>query len=388
MSELDLIVVGAGPGGSNAASVALDAGLRVAQVDKAEFPRVKPCAGGLTIKACRALNLELLSSLRAEFGSFEFNLWEGERTERSRFLHRSEVLSMVLRPEFDNTLVEANQERAGFRFHPGEPVNSIEWQGGVFRVRTDRRELTAPQLIGADGAYSLVNRTFAISKPKLRAVAVEIVLPRDQVEGDPAPVPCFDFGAIERGYGWVFPKDDHWSVGLYTLASGVKDLRPRLAGYTAAKGFRVTGDPLASFEAHLIPLGGYRLRVPDVPVYLVGDAGGFADALTGEGIYHALESGRLAGEQAVRVSRGRGSHRAYYRRLWRSVLCDTLLSYKASGPFYRRLPLAMRALWHPLLWRPLVQGSACGATLTRSLLLAGFYFLGSLADPKSRQLRA
>jgi len=44
----DLIVVGAGPGGSNAAAAALDAGLTVAQIDRYSFPRVKPCAGGMT----------------------------------------------------------------------------------------------------------------------------------------------------------------------------------------------------------------------------------------------------------------------------------------------------------------------------------------------------
>jgi len=381
MGALDVIVIGAGPGGSNAASVALDGGLSVAQVDRAEFPRVKPCAGGMTVKACRALNFELTPSLRGRFEALQFNLWNGGQC---RFLHRSPVLSMVLRPEFDNRLVEENKLRPGFVFHPGEPVESIEWKEGLFRVRTRQRSLSSRQLIGADGAYSLVNRTFGISCPRLRATAVEIVLARDQVQGDPMSDPCFDFGAIERGYGWVFPKDDHWSVGLYTLASGIKDLKERLRRYTAAKGFRVAGDPLASFEAHLIPLGGYRLSVPEAPVYLVGDAGGFADALTGEGIYHALESGRLAGEVAAQVARGQGSHRRYYRRLWRSVLPDTLLSYKAAGPFYRWLPRAMRILWHPLVWRPLVQGYGRGATLTRCLLLGGTYLLGSLGSRSTR----
>ena len=49
MNDFDLIIVGAGPGGSNAAAVALDARLRVLQVDSARFPRVKPCAGGVTL---------------------------------------------------------------------------------------------------------------------------------------------------------------------------------------------------------------------------------------------------------------------------------------------------------------------------------------------------
>lgn len=380
----DVVIVGAGPGGSNAAAVLLDAGLTVAQVDKAPFPRVKPCGGALTVKACRSLRLEIEPSLRSRFASFEFNLWnEG----RSTFTYRSEMLSMVLRSQFDEHLVAQNRRRRGFTFWDDEPVEAIEWKQGLFRVRTGRRDLDARQLIGADGAYSIVNRTFGISRPCARATAVEVNLPRADVEGDLPGHPCFDFGAIPGGYGWVFPRDDQLSVGLYTLAGGIKDYRARLARYVEARGIVVRGDPLATFEAHLIPVGGHRLAVPEAPVYLVGDAGGFADALTGEGIYHALESGRLAGETAVRVARGRGTHRRYYRRLWRSVLCDTYLSYRCSGPFYRKLGTAMHTLWNPLVWRPLVHGYGNGATLTRCVVLGGYYLAASVIRNTARQAR-
>jgi flavin-dependent dehydrogenase len=192
-------------------------------------------------------------------------------------------------------------------------------------------------------------------------------------------VPCFDFGAIERGYGWVFPKDDHSSVGLYTLARGVPQMRARLLEYARARGFDVSGDPLETFQGHQIPIGGHRLRVPDVPVYVVGDAGGFADALTGEGIYHALESGRLAGETVVDVARGRATHRRYYRRLWRSVLPDTWLTYRLSRLFYQDVGRALRVIERPLVWRALVQGSAEGATFTGSLLRGAYFYARSFA---------
>src|SRR5262245_1861515 len=81
--EYDLIVVGAGPGGSSAAAAALRAGLSVAQLDAARFPRVKPCAGGLTPKAVRALAVPLDPSLVGAFAEFEFNAWQGARTRYS-----------------------------------------------------------------------------------------------------------------------------------------------------------------------------------------------------------------------------------------------------------------------------------------------------------------
>ena len=373
-SEFDLLVVGAGPGGSNAAAVALAQGLTVAQVDAARFPRVKPCAGGLTAKAWRALAFDLEPSLRRGFDSFEFNAWNARANV---FTTRSRVLAMVERPEFDNRLVEENRKKNGFSFFDGERVRSIDWDGERFHVESGTRSLTARALVGADGASSVVNKAFGIARPRGRAVAVEVNLRRADVEGDPVPRPCFDFGAIARGYGWVFPKDDVHSVGLYTLERPARELRARLAEYLALKGFRVRGDPLSSFESHLIPLGGYELRVPRAPVYLVGDAGGFADALTGEGIYHALESGRLAGETAARAARGSGSHRAYYRALGKSVLRDTYLTWKLSGPFFSAPERWLRLLGSPFVWRPLVHGSASGATFTRSLARGGAYLMSS-----------
>ncbi len=381
MGDYDLIVVGAGPGGSNAAAVALRGGLRVAQVERRRFPRVKPCAGGLTPRAGHALVGELAPALRRSFEGFELNLWQGGV---NRFSHRGPLLHMVLRPEFDDHLVRQNRAHAGFDFFDGEAAREVRWQDGRFLVRTEERELHAPQLVGADGANGLVNRVFRVTEPRGRALAVEVNLHERELLGRRPELPCFDFGAVERGYGWVFPKDEQHSVGLYTLAGGIKDLRARLARYVADKGFEVEGDPLATFEAHTIPLGGHRVRTPEAPVYVVGDAGGFADALTGEGIWHALESGRNAGATACLVHEGRAHHRLYRRRLKR-VLRDTWLSWHAARWFYDDLERGLRTLRLPLVWRPLVHGFGAGSTLAECVLRGAFYLArSSLAGTAAR----
>jgi geranylgeranyl reductase family protein len=381
--ELDLIVVGAGPGGSSAAAAALRGGLRVAQFDAARFPRVKPCAGGLTPKAVRALPVPIAPSLRGDFAEFEFNAWRGARTV---YGFRAPVISMVSRPELDNRLVDENRRQPGFSFHDAEPVRAIEWRNDRFRVRTARRELAARQLVGADGANGLVNRVFRVSEPRARAVAVEVVLPREALENDPVPRPCFDFGALPRGYGWVFPKADELSVGVYTLARGLKDLRGRLEAYLGAKGLRWRGGALPDFESHTIPLGGERLCDPGVPLYLVGDAAGLADALTGEGIYHALESGRIAGELAVRVAHGQDEPGRYRHELERTVLADTRWSWRLAGPFYRWPDLALRALHRTGLWRPLVHGTGSGATFHESLTKGVQYWMESRRLSSARRI--
>lgn len=380
MNDFDIIIVGAGPAGSNAAAVALDAGLRVVQIDGARFPRVKPCAGGVTLKAAAALRYSLDPSVCRSFNAIEFNLWN---RRRNRFTHPGPILHTVCRPAFDNRLVNENLGRRNFTFMEGRMVRGVQYDRR-FVVRTDAGAVTGTQLIGADGAYSVVNRTFRIAAPRALATAVEINIPHSGGATPSDSVPCLDYGAVPHGYGWVFPKDDHWSVGLYTLCPRTADVRQRLSTYIHSKG--LPGIDLARMEAFRIPVAGFRLRTPACPVYVVGDAGGFADALTGEGIYYALESGRLAGEVAVDVACGRDRHDAYYRRLWSSVLCDTAISYALARPFYRDVDRGMAILEHPLVWRPLIEGTARGATFGESLLKGAAYLVRSWARDLPRPL--
>jgi geranylgeranyl reductase family protein len=365
--DFDLCVVGAGPAGSSAAAAALARGLSVLQVDAAAFPRVKPCAGGLTTRAVRALPLELGPLARGEHREFEFNAWGARGV---RYSCSAPLLTMVDRPALDQRMVEANRASPRLAFHGGTRVRVLAFVDGRFELRTEHALFRAAQLVGADGANGLVRRTFPRSRPRGRAVAVEINLPAEALAAQPVVDPCFDFGVLPRGYGWVFPKDGLVSVGLYSLADGLSGLRERLLAYLAAKGLRCRVDPLACFEAHTIPLGGHDLVADDVPVYLAGDAAGLADALTGEGIYHALASGRVAGELAADVAAGRASPREYRARLEEPVLGDTRWSWRLAGPFYRQPALALRLLDASGLWRPLVHGTGSGVGLKRSLVRA------------------
>jgi geranylgeranyl reductase family protein len=373
VEHFDVIIVGAGPGGSNAAAVALRGGLRVVQIDAATFPRVKPCAGGLTAKAAAALQPEFGALSALPFNAIEFNVW---RHRGNRFGHRDPVLHTVCRPDFDNALVQRNLAHAEFTFVDGCRALRIDYDGR-FTVTTTKGALTGRQLIGADGAYSVVNRTFRVSAPRAFATALEINIPAPAGQ---SMVPCFDYGAIDCGYGWVFPKSDHLSVGLYTVSPRTRQIRSQFLTYVRSKRLPVGGDSLPDLEAFRVPVGGFRLTAPECPVYVVGDAGGFADALTGEGIYAALESGRLAGETAVRLACGCATHRVYYRRLWRSVLCDTALTFFAARHFYKDIDRGVRLLERPLVWRTLIEGAARGATLSESALKSGSLVLQSVAS--------
>ncbi len=377
----DVIVVGAGPGGSNAAAVCLESGLTVLQLEALPFPRMKPCAGGITPKSLIALRGNLASQLRGTATRIEFASATGEG---SSFEPKFPLLRFVHRPDFDAELVRRNCSRSGFRFLDGERVEAVRWDG-VFRVESSRGSYRARQLIGADGSTGVVNRVFRVASPRGRATAIETEIPR------PAGVrtcadPCFDFGAVDQGYGWVFPKNDYWSVGLYTIGERTPGFRKKLGHYIAEKG--LTEFPEGTVVGHRYGIGGYRLEPPDCPVYVVGDAGGFAEAITGEGIYSALRSGAIAGETAARVHGGLGLPAEYYRRLWKDVLWDTRISWHAARYFYRDTGRWIAFLRNPLVWRPLVEGYTEGATVAGCLFWGGLFLLRSRGARRRRVARS
>jgi geranylgeranyl reductase family protein len=381
----DLIVVGAGPAGSRAVAAALAGGLRVTQFDAAPFPRTKPCAGGLTPRALAALPRAEVAGLTGEYHEFAFNAWRGARTVYSC---RARLLAMVSRPELDRRLVEENRAHPGLTFRPAESVRSVDWTGGRFVVRTARRTVRARQLVGADGANGVVGRTLGGVRPRGRAVALEVVVGREELLGEPDLAhPVFDFGALERGYGWVFPKQGEVCIGLYSLARGHRDLPGRLDAYARARGLAPRSGSWPVFEAHTIPVGGHGAPRPSGPLYMVGDAAALADALTGEGIYHALESGRIAGETAVLVARGEAGPERFAIELERRVVRDTRWSWRIAGPFYRHPEWALRGLARSPLWRALVQGTGEGATFSECLRHAPRLALRSLWTGSARRVR-
>lgn len=373
----DVVIVGAGPAGSNAATVALKAGLSVIQIDKASFPRLKPCAGGLTTKSLNSVQLPIDSMIRKQSNLVECNIWNGEVNQ---LFHKKIVISMVVRPEFDNFLVEQNSKQKSFVFLDNNAVKGVSYNGQYFTVNTEKGPIIGQQLIGADGANGLVNRTFKITKPRL-AYAVEINPRNNLLETKKELHPCIDLCVLRQGYGWIFPKDDQHSIGLYSLTSGIPKIKLLLKEYLRVKGIRIEGDPLATFEAHPIPVAGYRINTPQAPVYIVGDAGGFADAILGEGIYYALESGRLAGLTAVSVNKKSGAHTDYYKAIRSSILPDTFLTYWLARQFiYGEYRGVGWQIGKRLLQRLLLESYAEGLTFTEGLLKAGIYIPKSFKD--------
>lgn len=299
-TRFDTIVVGGGPAGSAAAHTIAAGGMSVAVVDRAVFPRDKPCGGLLSERSERIF--------KGIFGQ----AW-GPAIETTAngvvFYHGDRLLSRLdyygrvyftSRSHYDTYLLELAAKR-GARILQNAAVSSIDPQNcAVFLA--NHPPLRADFIIGADGVNSRIPKQINCSNRSRRALALglEIELPRGLLKR-PVEAPEIYFGIVKWGYAWVFPKKNSITIGIAGLLKDNRDLKPhfeqflrQICGYV----------PNIEFKGHPIPFGSY-LRIPGHrSVLLAGDAAGLVEPVTGEGIAFAMLSGRYAAEAVLQAASG------------------------------------------------------------------------------------
>jgi flavin-dependent dehydrogenase len=340
----DVIVVGAGPAGAATAILLSERGRHVLVVDRATFPRPKLCGEYLSPESARILDrLGVLKAIDASgaapLAGMRITAPDGTVLEaRYRALGGRQPYhghAMALsRSVLDATLVDRLRAlpvdlREGVRVTDllieGDRVVGVELSDGAGRRETVR----APLVVGADGRASVVAHRLGCRHPHpLQRIALATY-----VTGVPE---CRDVGEI-----FVDPPDyailnpltpDRINMSLVVPLAHARPWTGRLATFFASRvkqlphlARRVAGaECLAPIEA-MGPLA-YRVTVPaHGGVMLVGDAAGFYDPLTGEGVFSALRGAELAAETADRaLARGDVSRAglARYREARRATFAD------------------------------------------------------------------
>jgi menaquinone-9 beta-reductase len=308
----DLVICGAGPAGAAAALEArrLRPDASVALVDKADFPRDKACGDGLGPHA-----VDELAALGADGVLDGYPPIRGLRLRSPRGL---EVAGDPARPNYvvprsvlDARLVEA-ATAAGAELHRSS-VRRLEQHDGVVVVDG---ELAARVVIAADGANSTVRRLLGAPSNPDRALAIAVRGYAPAPAGRPEQLIAW----VAEGwpaYVWSFPT----GTGVANVGYGL--LRSRFHGDRAELHQRLHDllpgadpDP-ASLRAHHLPFSSFRPPPGQDRVLLAGDAASLINPLSGEGIYYALASGRLAARAAL--SAPRDPVPAYRRLLARAL---------------------------------------------------------------------
>jgi geranylgeranyl reductase family protein len=307
VQQRDLLIIGAGPGGSAAAITAARAGLRVTMFEKGPHGRDKVCGDGLTPRAVAALG-ELKIDLSPAHRIDGLRMIAGKKTRElawpasERFPGHGAVWP---RRRFDNHLMDVAAEAGAEIRYETEALPVLEGDR-VVGVDAGGERYTAPLTILAAGAQGAAAKVLGAERdpdePFGLAIRAYAPTPRHAERHLEACLSLRDeHGTPVPGYGWMFPAGDgtvNIGVGALSTMKGFKklNLNKLLDQYAAI--VRPTwsiGDYVDKPRAWRLPMSSTKRHGPGWVA--VGDAAGFVNPMNGEGIDYALESGMLAVEQ-------------------------------------------------------------------------------------------
>lgn len=390
----DVAVVGAGPAGSTAARILAARGLKVLLIDAKKLPRDKPCAGVVSAKTLSVLEQEGLGvpqdlveaeiyGLRAFGPNMEPVCMEPACEAGISLPGRPRLGITVRRRAFDWFLTEAARN-AGARLIDAcrlvgvGPSAARDTYGGLpaLWLDTSKGRFEARVIVGADGVSGATARLAGI---RLRFRWWELArtwsmdIPVNLAANRAIPVTNVAeiyFPPIPFGSGWLFPHGDHVNVGIGYAAftrrifidsdgpSSQSEPHPAFSAFLNNLA-RVKGWEIQTISAtkpggpkeYLVPAGGFRRPIACGQVLLIGDAAGLVDPFTGEGMFNAVRSAKIAAETIT------------------DFLCGDFTGYRPAGRGGRA------PAWHPIAYE--YTRRCYGALLPelrRSLILTAVFF--------------
>jgi len=386
--EVDILIVGAGPGGCAAAYDLAQAGKHVILLDKRTFPRHKPCACGLTRKTLKAIRYSVDPVIERVCHEIVLQSAEAATTEpdsrraRStvRVKTRNPICAMAVRERFDDfclqqTLLAARQG-GSVELRKTDRILALRESPDFIEldVATSRgpETLRASILIGADGSNGQTRKMHrqdshrealspsAQDSAQEDGFALEATVPYTSL---PAILPngaaphdlVFDFAPLPGGYGWLFPKADHINIGVGAFAPATGASHAQLKQVTRAllldyahQKLGVT--TLSHITGQQLGMGGHTY-IPQGRVLLVGDAAGLVDPLTGEGIHSAVVSGQAAAAAILEceLNNQPGDVAAAYARHLAPLQKTLSFSHRAARAFYAQPERGFKAMRLPFM---------------------------------------
>lgn len=317
-----VVVLGGGPAGSVAAARLAQEGLPTLLLDE-KLAWEKPCGGGITWKAYhqypflldndaprKAIRRTLLTEPNA--GSAALDL------EHPLLIYSRKDLNGMLLQRAARLGAQVEKERA----------TGLERASHGWRVRTRSGIIDAAHVIVATGARNSLRDVGTQYTASDAMCALGYYVPAAQDHVDIQFFPGFE------GYIWVFPRQDHLSVGICGKGQSSAAMRQRLDHWMDERGLSRAG---AVFYAHLIPslerASWQSNRLAGDGWSAAGDAAGLVDPVTGEGIYYAVRSGDLAAETLLHAA-PEARAAAYRDRLHREFIEDLAFGSGLAKRFF------------------------------------------------------
>jgi len=339
-SSVDVVIVGAGPSGSTAATALAHLGNSVAIIDKAVFPRHKTCASWINALAFSRfpyLKAALDNLVDCPFYGIQF--YDQSLSRHGTYNERKPSGYLTLRSKFDHGLANVAVAAGATLYQGVRATNIVEDKTAVQATLSNGTTLRARFLLGADGSNSQIARWSGLRKSwrhdQYVLCANEDVLysPQGIERFYGSRLPLFvslRFNGLD-GYGWVFPKRKHICVGIGGRVGPGADIREIMRTFVdrSRQAKLIPSDVKISNPDYALDPAGAVHRMDALTknrTILIGDAAGFVSGSTGEGIYPGMVSGAIAAE-VVHDSLNKGSSDvSSFNHRWRVELGGYLRS--------------------------------------------------------------
>jgi geranylgeranyl reductase family protein len=308
--KYDVVIVGAGPSGSTAAKNLAENGKKVLIIDKQKFPRDKPCGGAIPTRVMKQFPYveEFIDSI--SYGSYTHS---SSLKYTLKFVREKPLLATVIRKDFDDGLVKL-AVNAGAMFLNSKTVKDVITQKDkAVLILDDKEKIEAKIVLGCDGMRSIVAEKTNLCK-KMDDICICVVqeqpMSTQQLQKyftDKKIVHLFIKTQGIAGYGWIFPKKKHINIGMGQFESAVDSSKPRpnlkesykkYIKLLKEKKMLPKDFPIENVKGGTLPVFPLKKTYSD-RVLICGDAAGFINSITGEGIYYAMASGEMAANVAL-----------------------------------------------------------------------------------------
>jgi geranylgeranyl reductase family protein len=285
------------------------AGLQTLLIDKARFPRDKPCGGAVSVRSLNALKLVGLKIPDTVIEQKIYGLqFMGPELKPFEYHSKHLLAYTVKRSKFDDYLA-GQAVHAGAQFKQECALIDLESSQDHVRCQTTEGQFGGRVIIGADGATSIVGRRIGLRKPmpaREIGIAIEADTPIHETQWNRGPAPStivLWLLNIPYGYFWMFPRKHSLSFGVGGMASDLGNLSKLLRGLVRmfCEQHEMPPFRLRNIRGHQLPVFRKTIPLSSNRVLLVGDAAGFIDTFSGQGICYALEGGQICARTVIEI---------------------------------------------------------------------------------------
>ena len=332
MKKFEVAIIGSGPSGAATAFYLAEKGISCVLIEKETLPRYKTCGGGFVFRGRKDLPFAIDEVIEREFFKVDTYFAGGSKFSCTR--EKNPIITMIMRDAFDHLIVK-KAKALGVTLLENHKLLALDFNGESNLLTTSQEKIEAKFVIAADGVLSPTAKMAGWTndtRKLIPALEYEVEVNENDFNRLSKEV-RFDIDAAPYGYAWCFPKKNHLSLGILTTKKSKINLKELYQKYLEKLGIsEVISSTQHGFQIPIAPRtdGFFKNNV-----FLIGDAAGFAEPITAEGISNAILSGKLVAEALAESNlEASQASQLYVDKLNQKILPELKAGVMLSKYFY------------------------------------------------------